>query len=512
MTAAPQTAERPIAVLIAAMGGQGGGVLTNWLVAAAMSQDLPVQSTSIPGVAQRTGATTYYVEIFPRTHAELGERRPVLGLYPVAGAIDVMVASELVEAGRAVQNGFVSPERTTLIAATHRVFATSEKMAMGDGRVDSRRILRAVMEIPQHAVLFDPTRSPRTQGLPLNALLFGAMAGSGKLPVPQSAFEDAIRASGIAVEANLEGFRLGVALARGEKVLPITPEDAGAEPGPAPALPAMLATAAARYPAEAIRTIELGLARVADFQDEEYAHLYLERLDRLLENAVRGDLLNEAARHLALWMAYEDIIRVADLKSRPDRYARVRAEVRAGDKEPVRVVEVFKPGIEEVAALLPPGLGRRLQDWGLRTGRLDTWRLPMRVTSTSLTGYLRLRLLAKLRPWRRRTLRFAEEQAMIERWLDAVIAGAAHSPALAREIVECARLLKGYGDTHRRGRTNFTRIFDTLVAPALEGRTPADEAAQAIRNAREAALADPDGTVLEQALAAPPSPRAQGAA
>ena len=56
---------RPITVLIAALGGEGGGVLASWLNRSATAQGLFVQSTSIPGVAQRTGATTYYAEIVP---------------------------------------------------------------------------------------------------------------------------------------------------------------------------------------------------------------------------------------------------------------------------------------------------------------------------------------------------------------------------------------------------------------------------------------------------------------
>ena len=98
MAGAPQ----PLSILIAALGGEGGGVLTGWLVDAAIRSDLPVQSISTPGVAQRTGATTYYVEIYPETNAALGDRRPILALYPSPGAIDVMVASELIEAGRAL--------------------------------------------------------------------------------------------------------------------------------------------------------------------------------------------------------------------------------------------------------------------------------------------------------------------------------------------------------------------------------------------------------------------------
>src|SRR5262245_47707678 len=103
---------RPVTLLIAALGGEGGGVLTDWIVSAAEHGGLAVQSTSIPGVAQRTGATTYYVEIFPTPLKELGGKRPVLALAPGVGDVDLVVASELLEAGRAIMNGFVTTDRT----------------------------------------------------------------------------------------------------------------------------------------------------------------------------------------------------------------------------------------------------------------------------------------------------------------------------------------------------------------------------------------------------------------
>src|SRR5262245_18062384 len=172
---------RPLAVLVAALGGEGGGVLTDRIVHAAMASDLPVQSTSIPGVAQRTGATTYYIEVFPETNVALGGKRPVFGLYPCPGDVDAMIASELHEAGRSAENGFVTPDRTTLIAATHRVYATIEKSAMGDGRADAPRVLQAVHEMARRPILFDLTQDPARRSLPLNAVLLGALAGAGVL-------------------------------------------------------------------------------------------------------------------------------------------------------------------------------------------------------------------------------------------------------------------------------------------------------------------------------------------
>jgi indolepyruvate ferredoxin oxidoreductase beta subunit len=245
-----------------------------------------------------------------------------------------------------------------------------------------------------------------------------------------------------------------------------------------------------------------GVARVADFQNESYAALYLDRLtpiakrDQAQGGADGYALTRETARFLALWMSYEDVIRVADLKSRRSRFERVRAEVQANSGEPVHIIEYLKPGVEEVAALLPSGLSRRLVAWAEKHGLMYKLNVGLHVNSTSVTGFLMLRSLAWLRPLRHMSARYAGEQALIERWLRAI--AAAPDPVLALEIALCGRLIKGYGETHKRGKDNFLRILDTLV----EGGALADERArvEAIRKAREAALADPEGRKLEQSL------------
>ncbi len=502
--------ERPITILIAALGGEGGGVLADWIIAAASAQDYPVQSTSIPGVAQRTGATTYYLEIYPAKASTLGERRPVMTLAPAPSFVDVMVASELLEAARALQNGFVTPDRTTLIASTHRIFTTAEKMAMGDGRTDATRILKAARELAKRAVLFDMQSLAERSGTVISAVLFGALAGSGALPLPRAACEAAIRSAGKGAEASLAGFAAGYAHASGE-VSPPTPTEAKrvrAQP---------VERVRRSFPAATHAILEEGATRCAGYQDAAYASLYLDRLEPIASlerdegQASSGyRLTNETGRFLALWMCYEDVIRVADLKTRRSRFERVRKEVLAKPHEPVHVVEYLKPGLEEVAALLPRGLSRRLVEWAKRRGLAHRMNVGMHVKTTSVSGFLLLRLLAWLRPWRRMSARYVEEQALIERWLTA-IRGAAREPALALEIALCGRLIKGYGDTHQRGKDNFLRIMDTLV----EGSALADAAgrAAAIRTAREAALADPEGRSLEGSLAthgiAPLPPKAK---
>ncbi len=472
--------EHPITVLIAALGGEGGGVMADWLMEAATASDYPAQATSIPGVAQRTGATTYYLEIFPVHRKDLAGKEPVLSLTPSPGNVDVMVASELVEAGRAMSNGFVSPERTTLIASTHRIYATVEKMQMADGRFESQRVVDAAAQLAKRAVLFDMRQLAQESGTVINAVLFGAMAGSGVLPLSREACEQAIRHGGRGAEASLRGFDAGYAIAARER------------PVPAEAAPPKRAT-------ELQEILRLASERLQDYQGARYAALYEERMKPFLGGDEK--LAAEVARHLALWMAYEDIIRVADLKTRASRFERVRKEVGAKDGEPVVVIDYLKPGVEEFASVLPYFFGKKLIAWAERRGKLDAYNVGMHIKTSGVFGYLLVRSLSWLRPWRPMSYRYREEQQLIERWLALVADAAKRDTALALEIADCARLVKGYGETHRRGKGNFLAILDALVEnpPTADAR----EQAAAIRKAREAALADPEGKALGGALGKP---------
>jgi indolepyruvate ferredoxin oxidoreductase beta subunit len=472
--------DRPITILIAALGGEGGGVMADWLIDAAAHCGYPSQSTSIPGVAQRTGATTYYLEIFPATIAQLNGKQPVFSLTPSPGNVDIMVASELVEAGRAMQNGYVSPDRTTLVASTHRIYATVEKMQMADGRFDSARVIDAGRQLAKQAVLFDMRQLAQDSGTVINAVLFGAMAGSGVLPLPREACEEAIRRGGRGADASLRGFDAGCEIA------------AGSRPTPQPPAPPKRAT-------ELDEVVRLGIDRLTDYQGAAYASLYKERI----ASFEKGDpkLAAEVARQLALWMSYEDIIRVADLKTRASRFERVRKEVGAKNGEPVVVIDFLKPGVEEFASLLPYFLGKKLISWAESRGKLDAYNVGMHVKTSGVLGYLMVRSLAWLKPWRPHSYRYREEQQLIGRWLARVREAAARSAPLALELAECARLIKGYGDTHRRGKANFLAILDALVEnPAT---TDPAEQVRAIRKAREAALADPEGKALGGALGKP---------
>jgi len=504
--------KQPITILVAALGGEGGGVLAEWLVETALQAGYPAQSTSIPGVAQRTGATTYYVEIFPEAEAALGGRRPILSLLPLPGCIDLVVASELLEAARSVQAGYVSPDRTVLVSSTSRTLTTAEKLPLGDGRFDSDRLYAVAREHSRRLLAMDLEATAREAGSAVSAVMFGAIAASGVLPFRRQQFEAVIEASGIGVQSSLRGFGLAFERIAG----PIAKKPQLDEPPAAVASPLAREIASA-FPAGTHDVIAAGHARLVEYQDAAYAKLYLQRLMRALAAERRSDpkqerafaLTRETARFLALWMAFDDIVRVAHLKCRTSRFARVRSEVAAGDGDVVRIVDYFKPGIPEVSALLPPLMARRLQAWDRKRvaqGK-PSWAMPLLVHTDGVIGFATLRVLASLRGMRRRGARYASEQAMIERWLGAIERAASADWSLAHEIALSGRLIKGYGATNERGKANLSHILEHL---AENGSFPTPQVrAAAIRRAREAALADEAGKALDQALiqhGAPPRP------
>lgn len=502
---------RPVTVLISALGGEGGGVMTDWILSAAREQNLICQATSVPGVAQRTGATTYYLEIF---HEKLqpGKPEPVMALYPQAGDIDLMVATELAEAARACQHGFVTPNRTTLIASSHRFYLLDEKMGMADSRLDAEALENAARTMAHRVILGDFSRAARDAGTVINAVMLGAIAGSGILPITAEALERAIRGEGKAVDANLRGFAYGMSVAKGD-VVELKPAPRKLAPAteavPAPTALERLRDRIVRdYPMPATEIVMEGAARTFDYQDEAYARLYLDRLDRIAaaERRADGDFsaTREAGRYLALWMTYEDVIRVAQIKTRVGRIDHVRKGSGAKGEQPVIVTEFLKPGLDEFSSLLPAFIARPLLAWADRTGRRDRFNVGLHIRTNTILGFAMLRMMAAFKPLRRRGYRYGEEQALIERWMVAIELAMPRDTAFAREIAETARLIKGYSDTHRRGTKNFRRLMETIVDPTLAATSAAPDtyanAAAALATARKAALADPEGDALDKML------------
>ncbi len=488
---------RPLKIAILAMGGEGGGVLADWIVQTAERQGFHAQSTSVPGVAQRTGATIYYVEILPFVRGTVGA--PIFALMPTPGDVDVVIASELMEAARAVQRGLVTPDRTLLIASSHRVYALQEKMAMGDGRMDAEAFRAQCERASRRLVLRDFAAVAEKAGSVVSASLFGALAAAGLPGLPRESCEESIREGGVGVATSLKAFAAG--FSAGTEAQPLEAEAAAAAAARVDPRLADLAERIRReYPPSVHAMLQAGIAKTSDYQSTDHARLYLDKMDEVHRlDAARGDgsfrLTNEVARHLALWMTFEDLPRVAELKIRKSRFERVRQEIGAAPDQIVRINEYFHPRLEEIADTLPPALGsfvagskvvRSLLGPLTRNGRV--------VRSSSLAGFLLLYGVSRFRAVRKYSLRYRHEMSEMAEWLGRIEDAAGHDYGLACEIAECQRLIKGYSDTHARGMRNFKAIMSVLP------RLAAADAASRVKALREAALADEGGVALEAAL------------
>ncbi|MEM1298468.1 MAG: indolepyruvate oxidoreductase subunit beta family protein [Pseudomonadota bacterium] len=483
-----------IKLAIMAVGGQGGGVLTNWIVALAEGAGWHVQATAVAGVAQRTGATIYYVEMAP-----LSDHAPVFALAPAPGDVDILMAAEWMEAGRAILRGFVTPDRTTVIASTHRALAVSEKITPGDGHADPREVTRHLDEAAANVIAFDMDTPAREAGSVISASLFGALAGSGTLPFDPDAFRDTIRSGGRGVDRSLAAFDTGLAGPVVEEIRAPTATGTQSIHGPRNLREAwkQLSYRVQALPEPAQDIALAGLQAVVDYQDPDYGAEYLDLLAPFakVDTLPEAHLTATAAKYIANAMTYDDPVRVADLKTRASRAERVHREMDTGDR-PLRVTEFMHPGVDEVLGLLPP----RWAAWIEARPPLKRWldrrvNHGRRIRSDTILGFGMLWLVAGLHPRRRRTERHRIEVLHRDAWLAEARRIMARDPHLAAEILACRRLIKGYSDTHARGHSKFDRVMGTV--PVLEGR---QDAADWLRRLRDAAMQDEKGEALDGAV------------
>ena len=516
--------DRPLTLTLAMLGGQGGGVVSSWLVNAAERENFHVQATSVPGVAQRTGATIYYLEFHPRQE---GRPAPVMGLMPTPGLSGIVVASELLEAARMVERGIVNREQTTLIASTHRAYVIGEKAVAGDGRTPSERLLALARSNAKRFVALDMAQIAEDQGAVISAAVLGAIAGAGVLPFAVDAYQQAIRQAGIAVDGNLACFKAALRVAEdaSPEAAPDAPPTAAecasatpadsvgldqgaderesdfaktpgdvAQPPPKPAaaqappsgLPESLCTAVNGFPAPLQPGLRHCVERLVDYQDVRYGAEFLERIHEILPLDAEecGYRLSEAvAKGLALWMSFEDTIRVADLKTRRARQERLQREAALQPGQTMRVVDFLKPRVEEICGTLPRPIGAALMASAAGRKLVGKFTGPKKIVSTNVGGYLLLRGIAGLRFMRRRTLRYHQESIAMQEWFNLVKECAQSNYDLACEVALSQELASGYGDTFARGQGNLGRVMADARSAMAE-----PNAAEQVRAMREAVL------------------------
>ncbi|MEE9202806.1 MAG: indolepyruvate oxidoreductase subunit beta family protein [Dehalococcoidia bacterium] len=468
-------------IYIVAVGGQGSVVLADWLFNAAHGAGYAAQTVGLPGLSQRGGSTSFYVEVLlSRDTAE--QERVVFSHYPVPGQVDIILAQEFLELGRALQRGFASPG-TAVVASTHRVYSLAEKMPASGGPASDDDIYRLVEGLAGPFTGFDALALARASGLDevaVNAILLGALSATGLLPIEEEAYRQAIHQTGVAVEANLKAF------------------DLGRKPAARPSAPAAEPTRfrddriqelSARLPARRRRGfISLCTSEVtgfdpqvqdilieacyvlADYQDLPYAAGFLGRVGEIYAADSEGhgfELSRLFAAGLASLMSYEDVIQVARYKSSQHRFSTIREGMGIGRGQVYRVADYFSPEVDEILSVLPSALYRpraavlRWLGWG---GAVLRYRSP----TTSLPGFVLLRLLGGMRRWRRRSRRYRQEAGLWQDYQEAVAEFARLDYGLGCLAARCAQMVKGYGAIRRR-HVEAVRIFvEEMLRPLVD--------------------------------------------
>ncbi|MFZ1741797.1 MAG: indolepyruvate oxidoreductase subunit beta family protein, partial [Pontixanthobacter sp.] len=390
--------------------------------------------------------------------------------------------------------------RTSVITSSHRTFAVTEKIGPGNDIADSAVVAEALGVSAHQVVAFDMNVLAVRHGSVISAALFGALAATGKLPFAHQDFLDVIEKSGKGAEASAQTFDAAYRqVMQGPEAKSLYRQQPKV-PHVGPVVTILDGELVQCLPEPSHEMARTGLIKVLDFQGLAYGRKYLRRLAEIaaldceLGGETKGyELTRTAAKHLANAMAYDDVIRVADLKTRSARRARVEREAEVASNQILHTTEYMHPRGEELVGLLPAGFARWVHDkpgiYSWINRRVSKGR---RIKTYSIISFLALFMLGGMRGVRLRSLRHAQEWQHITHWLDCALGAARSDYALAIQILRMRRLVKGYSDTHARSQSKFDKAL--RATGLLAGR---DGAADWAKRLTEAALRDPDGESLD---------------
>jgi indolepyruvate ferredoxin oxidoreductase beta subunit len=519
-------------VYIAAVGGQGGALLCDWLLAAANQMRFKAHSVGIPGMSQRGGATSYYVEMAPEKTAP-GLADALLSPAPFFGEIDCLIGLELLELGRAAESGYCS-EKTSVVGSTHRDYTILEKLPSYEGPAAEDKILALLGKLSRRLVAFDALALARVEGLSerqVNAVLLGAVAASSTLPLKEEAYRLAIKAVGVAPDLNLKAFEAGLGhTLAGAPDLEVEEDSRNwrslefLSDKQKHTHRSLMEALPSQVNGELSSMLEVAFARLIEYQDEAYARRFLDRVLSLWrkDQDHREDfrLTIAYARHLANLMTYEDPVRVASLKSDPRRFGQIEAEHGVQEDQTYRLTERFQPEAEELYGLLPAGLVRLFRGPGekhdARGGVASSQRsVPVRVKTTSVGGMAVLKVMASLKALRARSWRREREELFQEFYTRQVLEMLSKSYELAWLAAEAGGLIRGYGRVRRRTERLFhtyvgeflkpLAALDERLAPSGDGYRLTLRAAEAVRGKLK-----PTGAGFEEAVALAVNLQSQG--
>ena len=496
----------PIKIALLAVGGDGGSVFSNWCVNLAQNCGYFATSTSIAGVAQRTGSTIFYLELLPQIEIKKRGKAPVLSQMPVPGDVDIVIATEIVEIGRALNRGLIS-KNTTVIFSSHRNLSISEKSSSADGIIDSKKIIEEVEKYTKNKVVYANFKKiAKKNGSVISSSLLGALFASDALPFSKENFEKVIVAGKIGVESSLNSFREASDEVKNEK----TNEeiDTGLDKAKLSPIAHSSSNKEVQKFINRIKSYDtslhdityLGVMNTANWHDHKWGNYYLDELEKIIKIDTKEKnfaLSYNYAKYLSSALTYDDLIFVSSIKTSKKRLKEVRTEVNAKEHELVEVLDFLHPGLEEFCGFMPKGLGSRLSKSkkfkNFFTKYLDRDR---RMKSTNLFNFLILYFVGTLKSWRFKSFRHFEEMENVNFWNIKIENILAVNYELAVLVVQSYRVKKGYGDTFHRSQSKFKILLD------LADEIKHDLSAVSIfEEAYEIALKNPEVSALKREIA-----------
>ncbi len=489
-----QTDNNIIKILIPAVGGQGGGVMTEWLVTAFINDGYEVQSISLPGLSQRAGSTVNYIEAYKSDNSD----NIIFSQYPIPGDVDIIICQEFLELGRVLQEGYGS-DKTTIVSSTHRIYSTPEKLPVSSGVFSNEKIQNLAEEFSSIFIGIDALQIAKDNDmeyLAINAIIFGAMCASGSLPLSTDTLKKAIEQVGIAVGNNLKAFNVGIDQIRDNLI---------SAPKRRLDLDKFIddKTQAIRdeYKADfMILTEYIGknysdnlqlylieaVHRLIDYQNPDYARKYLDIVSKILKTDHTEDsqLTVNFAKNLALLMSFEDGIRVAELKVKSVRFENIKKEMQINSNQIISITDYLKPDSYEIYGLLPNFIINPIKILIDNTPLIMLKRINKSVTfaqkprTSSIFGFLRLYMLSKLKFMRPFSHRYHNEYKNINKYVERTIRYTGQNKQLGLLVSRSGSLIKGYGDVRRKTTDIFNRFLDNIIWPVsmnLNGNSEHDD-------------------------------------
>ena len=311
----PEQASDSANILITGVGGTGIVTLSQVLSVAAHIEGRHATNLDMTGLAQKGGAVFAHVRVSNQTlnRTSIPE-----------GTADVLIAADLVTATARETRALVNPEKTLAIANAH-VSPTSAFVLRGEAMTATSRLLSRLEESVQAAHAIDGDRRVREAlgtTTYANVFLLGYAFQKGLIPLACESIEEALRLNGVAIEQNINAFRLGrmvcvdPGLTTSGKVEGLQPAQAGIH-------------------GNLDDMIEFRAKHLEEYQNEKLARTYRLRLKQVRETeraaGGRGERLTRTvAEAYFKLLAAKDEYEVARLLSSPKFADRIRERYEAG--------------------------------------------------------------------------------------------------------------------------------------------------------------------------------------